>query len=615
MCGIAGFFGQRPIGEATRAAMFEAIARRGPDAAHFVGWDGAWRRAEHGELARGLLSTRLSIRDPRPLADMPMGNERGDVWICYNGEVYGWEREAEDLAARTGAFKTRSDTEFILRGYEAWGLDALLPRLRGMFAIAILDLRRGKLLLARDRMGIKPLHYYHRGAELAFGSLVRAVLPYVPPAERGFSAEGIDAYLAHRYIPAPRTVMQAVFRLENAHLLEYDVASGALAKRCYWRPVPAPQDDLGRRLDEAVELCTVADRPVGVFLSSGIDSSVVASRLAATGHADIRSFTARFSEPAMDESAVAAQVAASLGMPNTSMPMPDSVASDFAQIVADLDEPFADPSSFPTWYLARHTTREVKVVLCGDGGDELFGGYKRYRQHLRSAWRRYLRPLSALAREGSILPSRRHKLAQELALGWLDAYALRFSGFGPLERRALQPGVATAGRLYWRGEVDRAQSPLEQLLAVDRDNYLPEYILRKADLMTMAHGLEARPPLLDHRFVECALGLPLARRFTRPAKAALAPLCPPCTEHGLFERKKRGFNPPLARLVREDLGERLRGLGTRLAGLTSGQIDADAVDTVTRAYAADDSLAERILQLQMLDESLRQLATLARTVP
>jgi len=595
--------------------MLDAIARRGPDASHFVGWDGAWRRVEGGEVARGLLSTRLSIRDPRSLADMPMGNDQGDIWICYNGEVYGWERDAEELAARAGPFKTRSDTEFILRGYEAWGLDALLAKLRGMFAIAILDLRRGKLLLVRDRMGIKPLVYYHGGGEFAFGSTVRAVLPYVPPAERRFSPEGIDAYLAHRYIPAPRTVMQAVSRLENAHLLEYDLASGALANRCYWRPEPAPRDDLGSRLDEAVELCTVADRPVGVFLSSGIDSSVVASRLAATGHADIRSFTARFSEPAMDESALAAQIAASLGMPNTSTPMPDSVAADFAKIVADLDEPFADPSSFPTWYLARDTSREVKVVLCGDGGDELFGGYKRYRQHLRSAWRRHLRPVSLVARGSTVLPARRHKLAQELALGWLDAYALRFSGFGPLERRALQPGFAAAGRLYWRGEINRAQAPLEQLLAIDRDNYLPEYILRKADLMTMAHGLEARPPLLDHRFVECALGVPLARRYTTPAKAALAPFCSPCAKFGLFERKKRGFNPPLARLVRQDLGERLRGVGERLAGLSSGQIDATAVDTLVRAYATDDSLAERILQLQMLDESLRQLDELARAAP
>ncbi|MDA8109394.1 MAG: asparagine synthase (glutamine-hydrolyzing) [Betaproteobacteria bacterium] len=614
MCGIAGYFGRRPIGEATRVAMFAAIARRGPDAAHFVGWDGAWRRVTAGDVPRGLFSTRLSIRDPRPLADMPMGNERGDLWVCYNGEVYGWEDDARRLAAETGPFGTRSDTEFILRGYEAWGLEALLPKLRGMFALAILDLRRGKLALVRDRMGVKPLVYCHRGGELAFGSTVRAVLPCVPAGERGFSAEGIDAFLAHRYVPAPRTVFRAIARLENAHLLEYDLASGALEKRCYWKPEPAPGEDLGRRLDEAVELRTVADRPVGVFLSSGIDSSVVASRLAATGHGELHSFTARFADPAMDESALAAQGAAKLGMPNTAVAMPDDVAADFAQIVADLDEPFADPSSFPTWYLARETTRRVKVVLCGDGGDELFGGYKRYRQHLRSAWRLRL-PLAPFpGRPAGILPTRRRRLAAELAMSWRDAYALRFSGFGPLERRALQPGFAVAGQ-YWRGEADGARSPLEQLLAIDHANYLPEYVLRKADLMTMAHGLEARPPLLDHRFVECVLGLPAARRFTHPAKRALAPFCPPCVELGLFARKKRGFNPPLERLVRTDLGERLGGLGASLAHASAGQIAAAPVETLVRAYENDDSLAEKMLQLLMLDESLRQLAELARAAP
>ncbi len=323
---------------------------------------------------------------------------------------------------------------------------------------------------------------------------------------------------------------------------------------------------------------------------------------------------ARFADPAMDESALAAQGAAKLGMPNTAVAMPDDVAADFAQIVADLDEPFADPSSFPTWYLARETTRRVKVVLCGDGGDELFGGYKRYRQHLRSAWRLRL-PLAPFpGRPAGILPTRRRRLAAELAMSWRDAYALRFSGFGPLERRALQPGFAVAGQ-YWRGEADGARSPLEQLLAIDHANYLPEYVLRKADLMTMAHGLEARPPLLDHRFVECVLGLPAARRFTHPAKRALAPFCPPCVELGLFARKKRGFNPPLERLVRTDLGERLGGLGASLAHASAGQIAAAPVETLVRAYENDDSLAEKMLQLLMLDESLRQLAELARAAP
>src|SRR6185312_8781825 len=288
MCGIAGYFGRRAIGEAARATMFAALARRGPDAAHFSGWDGTWRPTPNGDCARGLLSTRLAIRDPRPLADQPMTNERGDLWLCYNGEVYGWEDEARGLSAAGVPFRTHCDSEFILRGYEAWGLDGLLPRLRGMFAFAILDLRRAKLLVARDRLGLKPLLYYHRDGEFAFGSVARALLPYLPGAARRLAPEAIDAYLAHRYIPAPLSIFGALQRLENAHVLELDLASGALAKRCYWHPRGGADASLQERLDEAVGMRTVADRPVGVFLSGGVDSSVVASRLAAKGFSNVR---------------------------------------------------------------------------------------------------------------------------------------------------------------------------------------------------------------------------------------------------------------------------------------------------------------------------------------
>lgn len=612
MCGIAGFFGRRIVGAATVEAMFGAIARRGPDASHGIAWDAAWRRAPLEQAPRALLHTRLSIRDPRPVADQPMGSDDGQVWLSYNGEIYGWEDEATSLAAAGAPFRTSSDTEFILRGYRAWGLEGLLPRLRGMFAFALLDVVRRRLYVVRDRLGLKPLVYYHGDGEFAFGSLVRAVLPYVPVAHRAFAPEGIDAYLAHRYIPAPMTVFRHVARLENAHYLEYDLDSGRLEKRRYWQATPV-HGDLEQSLDEAIVLRTVADRPVGVFLSSGIDSSVIASRLAANGYANIRSFTASFTDPALDESALAAQVARSLGMPNSAVPIPNTLASDFPRIVADLDEPFADPSSFPTWYLARETTKAVKVVLCGDGGDELFGGYKRYRQHLRSAWRRHLPALGGAP--ATLVPARHAKLRDELALDWAQAYSLRFSGFTPAQRRALQPAWAAPRSVYWRGGLHEELAPLQRLLAIDADNYLPEYILRKADLMTMAHGLEARAPLLDHPLVACIAGLSDAQRFTQPAKRVLAPLCDPCRTLGLFEQKKRGFNPPLRRLLRTDLGERLEGLGGGLQQASDGQLDAAAVDALVAVYDGDESLAEQILQLVMLQESLSQLAALRVSYP
>ena len=609
MCGIAGFFGNTPRRAQTAAAMLSALRQRGPDAQHGVTWDREFRRSEE-PVHHTLLHARLAIIDPRPAADQPMANDDQSLWLSYNGEVYGWAADAAELRGRGAVFRTRSDTEFILRGYEAWGMDRLLPKLRGMFAFALLDLRQRKLYLVRDRMGEKPLVYAHDDHGLAFGSLVRAVLPWLPEHSRGFDADALDAYLAHRYIPAPMTVFGAVRRLENGHLLEYDIERNSLQKRCYWTPQAVP-GDWRSLLDEAIELRTVADRPLGIFLSGGIDSSLVACRLAAHGHQDLRTFSAAFPGSAMDESADAAAFAAASGLSNTSVAIPSRVAGDFARIVADLDEPFADPSSFPAWYLAREASVAVKVVLGGDGGDELFAGYKRTSRHLRTAWRGGLRlPLPALP---SASAKGMSKWLAELGLDWQSAYALRFSGCTPGQRAFLQPTRASRRAHWWRPPDTVEASALKQLLACDYANYLPEYILRKADLVTLCHGLELRAPLLDHRFVEAILALPDAQRFTRPAKRLLQDACPRLAP--LFGRAKRGFNPPLAGWLHDDLAPRLAGLGRRLQTATDGQIAADAADALVARYGVEESLAEQVLQLLILDESLAQLRTLALENP
>ena len=331
-----------------------------------------------------------------------------------------------------------------------------------------------------------------------------------------FSGDAIDAYLAHRTIPAPHTVFTSASRLPPAHWLRYDLASGRLETREYWRPEPSSEAWLPT-LDAAIRMRTVADRPLGLFLSSGVDSSAIACRLAAMGFNRLQSFTAAFPGTAFDESAEARASAARLGFPNMTIAIPQDVAGDFARLIADLDEPFADPSSVPTWYLARETTRHVKVVLGGDGGDELFGGYKRYAKHLRTRWRR-----------GIVLPSLRapaatggralQRLSEEIRLDWHAAYTLRFSGFTPGERAYLAPDAIPRAH-YWRMP-DVRRADLATLLEIDRLNYLPEYILRKADLCTMAHGLEMRAPLLDHRFVSAVCALPDSVRFTTSAAQA-----------------------------------------------------------------------------------------------
>jgi len=610
VCGIAGFFGTRTVAASSIERMLGALRPRGPDAESAVLF-GANLKPIGAPAANGLLSTRLSIIDPRPDANQPMSNMAGDVWIAYNGEVYDWASDARTLSAAGFHFRTHSDTEFILHAYEHWGLH-FIDRLRGMFALAILDLRQRTVYVVRDRLGLKPVVFAHRRDGFAFASTVRALLPWVPSGERRFSAESIDAYLAHRTIPAPRTVFEGVRRLPAAHYLRCDLASGSLTEHEYWRPQASAEPCLAT-LDAAIQMRTVADRPLGVFLSSGIDSSVVACRLAGLGHSGVQTFTAAFPGTAFDESADASATATRLGFPNASVAISNHIADDFPRLIADLDEPFADPSSVPLWQLSREATRHVKVVLGGDGGDELFGGYKRYAKHLRTRWRRAV-SLPWLQSPPTIGGRGWQQVAEELRLDWRSAYVLRFSGLKPGQRRFLQPELAAQAH-YWRMPGNTGRADLESLLEIDRLNYLPEYILRKDDLCTMAHGLELRAPFLDHRLVASVMGIPSQQRFTTPAKMLLAPALAPIADLDPFARKKRGFNPPIEGWLQGDLAPRLDGLGARLSVLSSGQLVAFRVDRFVDAWRGGSShLAEQLLQLVILDESLHQLSELATRV-
>src|SRR5574343_166909 len=597
MCGIAGLIQNRAASPAVLGAMLSALRRRGPDAEHIVGWNAQGQRPEAGQ---------------------PFSNDDGSVWLCYNGEVYDWQQHADELRKQGVQFKTHADTEFILRGYEAWGLEGLLPKLRGMFAFAILDWNKREVFLVRDRMGLKPLVYTTANGGLAFGSLVRSMLPAVPQDQRQFASDSIDAYLAHRYVPAPRTIFQHIHRLENAHYLHYRLDTQQLTKHCYWQPhgeADGGENAWQHELDTAIRIRTVADRPLGVFLSGGIDSSTIACRLKEQGFVQLHTFSAAFPGSSLDESPLAKEIADTLGLPNQAIAVPLTIANDFEQIIADLDEPFADPSSFPTWYLSQATTRHVKVVLGGDGGDELLAGYKRISKHLRTSWRRLLRlPLPRLR---DMAGKGWRKLVEEIRLNWLEAYSLRFSGMTPGQRAFLQPTLRNPQVTYWRyPSIDRLNQlpPIKQLLAVDADNYLPEYILRKADLCTMAHGLELRAPLLDHRWAECVMALPDHVRFTQPAKKLFAEVTQRLAPLKLFEIKKRGFNPPLQPWLHEDMKQRFEGLGKRLEQQTSGQIKAKRTEALVTEYRRRPALAEQILQLLILDATLGQLRRLAEQV-
>jgi len=581
--------------------MLAALGKRGPDASKALLWNADFAE-DRTQPTLGLLHARLSIRDPRPDADQPMANPQKDIWICFNGEVYGYEADRAELMRQGYTFRTKSDTEFILYAYEAWG-DAFVERLRGMFAVVILDMRKHRLLALRDRLGLKPLLYYWDGENFAFASTLRALLPYLDGKAR-IAPAAIDAYLAHRYIPAPLTLLEDVHRLANGTLLTWEFGvGGRLDIRRYWQ-AQSSSADFQSTLDEAIALRTASDRPVGLFLSGGIDSAVVASSLVRQGYTNITAFTATFPGSDFDEGPQAARMASALGLVHRAIPVEPCLEKDFDQIVQDLDEPFADPSALPLWYLARAASQDVKVVLGGDGGDELFAGYKRYQQHLRSRWRGQMK--LSLRYDG--LPwEKPARWREELGLPWQSAYVLRFSGLSPAVRRYLQPDLPPTPAVYWR-EFPSSERGLKALLAIDFANYLPEYILRKGDLCTMAHGLELRAPLLDHRFVDVVTGLSSKQRFQRPAKSLLVDTCSVCQQEKLLYTKKRGFSPPLASWLRGELASRLPGLGDRLAVATHGQLHALRTDTLVAAFRGGlDKLAEPVYQLLVLDASLRAL--------
>ncbi|MDA8390083.1 MAG: asparagine synthase (glutamine-hydrolyzing) [Gammaproteobacteria bacterium] len=605
MCGIGGFLGASAVSRDVREAMLGALAQRGPDARGRALWAADWTplpAAASGDAAAGFLHARLSIRDPRPDANQPMANPAGDIWICYNGEVYGYEDDAARLVAKGYVFRTRSDTEFILHGYAEWG-ERVVEHLRGMFAFVILDLRQKRLFAARDRLGLKPLLYFWDGIDFAFASITRALVPYLGSRRQRLHGPAIDAYLAHRYIPAPLSLFENVHRLPAGHTLSLDLVRCKLATQPYWVPAPGILP-VAETLDHAVRLRTSSDRPVGLFLSGGIDSAVVASSLARQGYTNITAYTASFPGSPFDEAGIAARHAEALGLPHRAIPVTPRLRDDFDRFVADLDEPFADPSALPLWYLAREASREVAVVLGGDGGDELFAGYKRYAKHMRTAWRGRLR----WRRPDQAPPwSRSARRREELGLTWLEAYGLRFSGLSPATRRFLQPDYPVEA-VYWRN-FPPASKGLSALLDIDMANYLPEYILRKGDLATMAHGLEMRAPLLDHKLVEAVYALPAPQRFTRPAKKALVARCGVCQQFDLLHAKKRGFNPPLGDWLNRELADRLPDLGDRLDRASQGQIRRERVDHLVGAYrAGDPKLAEPVYQLLVLVSTLEGFA-------
>jgi asparagine synthase (glutamine-hydrolysing) len=570
MCGIAGFVESpshptpfdRDAGRELVHAMCSVIRHRGPDD------EGVWTA---DGIAIGM--RRLSIID-LSTGHQPIHNEDGTVWIVFNGEIYNFRELRRSLEAAGHRFYTTADTETIVHAYEEWGVSAI-ERLRGMFGLAIWDGRTRTLLLARDRVGIKPLYYADTRGRLYFGSELKSLL-CAPDVPRDLDLDALDHFLSFLYTPRDRSIFSGVQKLPPGHLLLWH--DGRSEIRRYWQ-VPATEGFDGSEADavaalrgvlsDAVRSHMVSDVPLGAFLSGGIDSSLVVGLMAEASDRPVKTFSIGFDEPAFDELEHARRVARHFGTDHHEFVVkPDGVAI-LDRLVMHFDEPFGDASAIPTWYVSEMARQHVTVVLSGDGGDELFGGYDRYLPHPRVAAfdrcsPRALRRVAALA--ASRLPhgARGKNFLRHVSRDDRGRYvdSIRFFSadekpalLSPEVRRALagpDPEQALAGRF---GRFASLSWP-SQMMRFDVETYLPDDVLTKVDRMSMAHSIESRVPLLDNEVVQFASAIPATLKIKNGRrKHILKEVAASLLPRGILERRKQGFGVPLGVWFRGGLRE------------------------------------------------------------
>lgn len=622
MCGIAGFTGwegSQEAAQATLQAMCTAITHRGPDE------EGTWLGPG---VALGM--RRLSVIDIAG-GSQPVRSEDGSVRVVFNGEIYN-HHALRDALAHAHVLRSRSDTEVLAHLYEERG-DALVHELRGMFAFAVWDERRQRLLLARDRLGIKPLYYWAIPGGVAFASELRALLA-CPEFPAHVSAEAVQQYLSFGYVPDPLSIFEGVRKLPPGHLLTWDRSTGIQLHR-YWTPARAEVavrdereaiEELRRLLSDAVSSHLESDVPLGAFLSGGIDSSTVVAHMSRALSRPVRTFSIGFEEREFDESQHAAQVARALGTQHTELILRPDADAWTESVIHVFDEPFGDSSAIPTLLVSQLARQQVTVALSGDGGDELFAGYERYAEslgQLRPApapVRRLLR--AAALRLPHSAPGRNRLL--DLARTRRGRYATTVAMALPSSEGGVVSDAMAVSALSldttldrWFRETGERDFPTQMML-VDLQSYLPGDILTKVDRASMSVSLEARVPLLDHHLVEFAVSLPshLKQRDDTSKwilRQAVADVVPP----SVLSRRKQGFAVPLRHWFRRELRYRIDSM-TGNDSFLAEYVSLDRVRQVVREHMTHRRDHSHLLwRLLVLDVWLRGLrsGTLARTVP
>jgi asparagine synthase (glutamine-hydrolysing) len=557
MCGICGLIRSTgPVAEAAIRAMREVLAHRGPDS-----W-GLWV-----EAGVGLGHRRLSIIDLSTAANQPLWNETGDIAVVFNGEIYNFQELRDVLRAKGHTFRSRADSEVIVHAYEEFG-EGCVAHLRGMFAFALWDRPRRRLLAARDRLGKKPFFYCQQPGFFAFASEIKAILA-LPEVARELDYDSLGFFLSLNYTPAPYTLFRGIRQLEPGQYLLWE--DDRLTIQAYWDlPVPPavatiPPDKALQEFtpvwQEAVRLRLISDVPVGAFLSGGLDSTAVVTTAAALYPGRLHTFSIGFGEKSYDERPYARRVAARCQTQHHELVITPHVQDILPRLVWHAEEPTADSSMVPVFYLAQFASQEVKVVLTGDGADEILAGYPTYQAHYLLRWLQTLPPAfqQGLHRLAHALPVSHRKVSLDFklkrlaaALAWDLDYA-HYSWrriWAPEELAALLPDLPLReGYELYQQWLDRAgpTTPLNRMLYADTRFYLPNDMLVKVDRMTMAHGLEARAPFLDHVLVEQAARLPEAWKLRGLfwKKYLLRRLLRGQVPPAIRWQSKRGFNVPV----------------------------------------------------------------------
>jgi asparagine synthase (glutamine-hydrolysing) len=614
MCGIAGIAdprGLRPDDARLADAMLRTLAHRGPDD-HVV-------REEPGAV---LGTRRLAIID---LAGgrQPLDNEDHSIVASQNGEIYNYVELRDQLAARGHSLRSDGDTETIVHLYEEHG-ERFVEHLRGMFAIALWDVSRRRLILARDRLGKKPLYWRLANGRLSYGSELKALLAD-PSVERIVDRDALAIYLGYQYVPSPLSILAGVHKLPPASLLVWDGGEPRIER--YWEPRYEPKfnrtleedrDACLEVLTEAVRVRLRSDVPVGCFLSGGMDSSVVTGLMANLSAEPVRTFSIGFDVPRLDETRYAEAVANHFSTRHTTEVVSLDVMSLLPGLAHAYDEPFGDSSAIPTFRVAQLAAREVKVVLTGDGGDEAFGGYLRYVVDSRLRW------LSAIptgvARGGSVgidallrvvaprsrIRRRLQHAGEIVSMTPDERYDRLMRLMSPELERALMNGrhVASSSGHLSNSMAAAPTSRLDRLLWTDTLNYLPEDLLVKMDRATMANSLEARSPLLDQEVVQFAGRLPSERKLGRGrSKIVLRAVARTLLPAELVERPKMGFAIPIGESFRGSLGDRYRELALAPDAFLRDVVDQDVARRLFDEHlAGSHEHGRRLWQLFTLEQ-------------